>query len=342
MSGPPPPKVSAEAAVADDDLDEFLDDILDDFNPPQTQPPAPPTSSAGPPSVTTTATTASTKRMPPPESKSVGHFSQDFEDEFARQLMEEMSQMMGQVDEAPALKSTMENLLQSLQGADLNDLMASPVASQSASDRSVPTDSTPTAAASIANPATSTSTTKGPASASKSQTFQERIVQTLNKLDTSSEQAQTDMSDDQNPDSLISEMMQQMEGLVDGDDFEKMMEGILEQIMTKDVLFEPMKELAERYPAWLESHRETLPAAEYEQYAKQYAYVKEIVAFYNAPDYEAQSQSEAGQGRIVALMKDMQDCGQPPKEILKDIAPDMDTGSDGMPKLPGMDNCSMM
>ncbi|KAJ1907212.1 Peroxisome chaperone and import receptor, partial [Tieghemiomyces parasiticus] len=67
-----------------------------------------------------------------------------------------------------------------------------------------------------------------------------------------------------------------------------------------------------------------------------------IVTFYDAPDYEERTKHEDGQAELLDLMRNMQDCGQPPKELLKEIAPDMEHGSDGMPKLPGMDNCSIM
>jgi len=40
----------------------------------------------------------------------------------------------------------------------------------------------------------------------------------------------------------------------------------------------------------------------------------------------------------------MQDCGNPPPEILKELAPGMELGADGIPKLPdvnGGDCCIM-
>jgi len=45
-------------------------------------------------------------------------------------------------------------------------------------------------------------------------------------------------------------------------------------------------------------------------------------------------------------MQEMADCGQPPPEIIHDLAPGVQFGQDGMPMLPGQDpnnpGCSIM
>lgn len=47
-------------------------------------------------------------------------------------------------------------------------------------------------------------------------------------------------------DDMMAEMMKQMEGLVESGEFNNALEGMMEQLMTKDVLYEPMKDLADR------------------------------------------------------------------------------------------------
>jgi peroxin-19 len=39
--------------------------------------------------------------------------------------------------------------------------------------------------------------------------------------------------------------------------------------------------------------------------------------------------------RLMHLMQEMQECGQPPEEIVKDLAPNMAFGPDGLPVIPG-------
>lgn len=44
----------------------------------------------------------------------------------------------------------------------------------------------------------------------------------------------------------MEQLMKQMEGLSDSPDFEKAIEGMMGQIMTKDLLYEPMKDLTDK------------------------------------------------------------------------------------------------
>lgn len=54
------------------------------------------------------------------------------------------------------------------------------------------------------------------------------------------------MKDTMVSDDMMAEMMKQMEGLVESGEFNTALEGMMEQLMTKEVLYEPMKDLAER------------------------------------------------------------------------------------------------
>jgi peroxin-19 len=42
----------------------------------------------------------------------------------------------------------------------------------------------------------------------------------------------------------MQEMMRQMEGLADNSEFQGMLEGMMSQLMSKELLYEPMKDLA--------------------------------------------------------------------------------------------------
>lgn len=63
-------------------------------------------------------------------------------------------------------------------------------------------------------------------------------------------------------------------------------------------------------------------------YGKQYQYFQQIIAVYESePDNFA---------RLSELMQAMQETGQPPSEIVKDLAPGLEFGDDGMPVMPNM------
>jgi len=47
-------------------------------------------------------------------------------------------------------------------------------------------------------------------------------------------------------DDAMAEMMKQMESMVDSAEFNTALEGMMEQLMSKDILYEPMKDLADK------------------------------------------------------------------------------------------------
>lgn len=46
----------------------------------------------------------------------------------------------------------------------------------------------------------------------------------------------------------MAEMMKQMEGMAEGGDFQNVLEGMMEQLMSKDILYEPMLDLQNKVP----------------------------------------------------------------------------------------------
>jgi peroxin-19 len=53
--------------------------------------------------------------------------------------------------------------------------------------------------------------------------------------------------------------------LLNGLDMDAMMDGMMEQLMSKDLMYEPMKEVASRFPRWLQEKKDSLSKEEYEQ-----------------------------------------------------------------------------
>jgi peroxin-19 len=47
----------------------------------------------------------------------------------------------------------------------------------------------------------------------------------------------------------MAEMMKQMEGMAEGGDFQNVLEGMMEQLMSKDILYEPMLDLQNKVTA---------------------------------------------------------------------------------------------
>lgn len=52
-------------------------------------------------------------------------------------------------------------------------------------------------------------------------------------------------------------------------EFPSFMQGMMQSLLSKEVLYPTMKELVDKYPAWLEEKKATLPAADFERYTEQ-------------------------------------------------------------------------
>ncbi|KAG0038830.1 Peroxisome chaperone and import receptor [Podila clonocystis] len=168
--------------------------------------------------------------------------------------------------------------------------------------------------------------------------FQDRITKTMDKLKDSSEQVEAQVAQD-SEEALMAEMMKQMEGMAEGGDFQNVLEGMMEQLMSKDILYEPMLDLQQKYPQWLQDNKGKISESEFARYEKQYGYVNEIVAFFDKPEFDDKSDTQAKS--VIELMQNMQDCGQPPADILDELAPGVEMGADGVPKMPDMPECNM-
>ncbi|RIA85691.1 Pex19 protein [Glomus cerebriforme] len=159
--------------------------------------------------------------------------------------------------------------------------------------------------------------------------FQDKINQTMNKLHNSSEQLDAEIIDGSN-DQLMEEMfLKHLESMASFGGMEKMLESMMETLATKDYLYEPMKEFAQKYPKWLEDNKGKVPPEDYTRYEKQSEYLNKIINKYEAPDFDGNDEQQ--NKAIINLMQELQDFGQPPPEILNELAPGMELNEQGIP-----------
>ncbi|KAG0370806.1 Pex19 protein family-domain-containing protein [Gamsiella multidivaricata] len=313
------PEVKKNPTVVEDDLDDdFLDGALDGFTSAKPATPVKPTTTQKAGGVASTSSSTSPKAERTPESLllSPEDLPDDDDDdalggldaEFSKQLASGMEELMKEMNGNPELQKSFEEMFK---GLDVNG--KAPVTGPSAA-------------------AAPSSSSAGAAS------FQDRIAKTMDKLKDSSEQVEAQVAEE-SEEALMAEMMKQMEGMAEGGDFQNVLEGMMEQLMSKDILYEPMLDLKQKYPQWLKDNKDKISADEYARYEKQYGYVKDIVDFFDRPDFDDKSDSQAKS--VIELMQGMQDCGQPPADILEELAPGMEVGTDGVPKMPDMPECNM-
>jgi len=207
-------------------------------------------------------------------------------EEFSKQLQDQMAALMGSTDESPETKREIEAMMREL-GA--------------AADPGPSTDG-PTLPKGEA-------VGRGPSSSAE-EPFQETIRKTMERMQASGEQA-TAAVKSEDSDDMLAQMLKEMqnggiEGAGDDEGFNKMLMGMMEQLTNKDILYEPMKELHDKFPAWMTKNRDNTEAADLKRYEEQQRLVGEIVGRFERNGY---SDSKAEDREfIVERMQQVKSC----------------------------------
>lgn len=117
----------------------------------------------------------------------------------------------------------------------------------------------------------------------------------------------------------------------EGDELTGVLEAMMGQLMSKDVLYEPLKELDEKFPSYLTSHP-ALPAEDKERYEKQISCIKRLLSIFEDKGYDEENAKT--RENITEIMGELQSYGSPPEEIMGPLPPGMAMGADGLPELP--------
>lgn len=143
-------------------------------------------------------------------------------------------------------------------------------------------------------------------------------------------------SDLQNSGMSEEELTKAMEGLGMGDgdgdgSILPLMQSIMQNLLSRDVLYPSLKDITEKYPEWLQSHRESLSAEQFEKYQAQHNVMGKICEQFEA---ESPADSEATQKArfetVLDLMQQLQDLGHPPKELAGEMPPGLNFDLDAL------------
>jgi peroxin-19 len=120
--------------------------------------------------------------------------------------------------------------------------------------------------------------------------FQETIRRTMERMQASGEQATAAASADSSDD-FMAELLKQMqsggglEGEGNEEEFSKMLLGMMEQLTNKDILYEPMKELNDKFPEWMVKNKDKTSKEDMKRFEEQQVLVKEIVTKFEESTY---------------------------------------------------------
>ncbi|KAJ1667800.1 Peroxisome chaperone and import receptor [Coemansia sp. RSA 1646] len=321
----------------DDELDELLDDAFEQFDatsPKQQQ-------QQQQQQASTTDMQKPTAKQPSSTSTNTKDSSADtnFEEEFARQLAKGMEDLLKESSDSGADNTVNETEMK----AAIDQLLKQMGTLQTDLDHADAKKKTPEKSAQSPTPLSHSTEqadeTKadGGSGAAQGTSFQDKIKATMDKLKESADRADAETESGAGDMDVLDELMRQMDGAGDDTQLDSLVDDVIGQLMSKEVLEQPLKDLDKQYPKYLEKNKDSLPAEEYERYQKQHDYVKQILALFEQLD-----DNSVNDERIVNLMQKMQDCGQPPNELLKTMAPDMELDENGEVKIPEMPNCTIM
>jgi peroxin-19 len=105
--------------------------------------------------------------------------------------------------------------------------------------------------------------------------------------------------------------------------------GMMEQLLSKELMYEPLKQVTEKFPAWLKAHQNTISSQEWKQRQQQFKIFQQLVQVYEDNDNNNKTD------RLMDLMQQLQQFGQPPTEIINEIAPELQLNNEGLPFLDG-------
>ncbi|XP_068109653.1 peroxisomal biogenesis factor 19 [Hyperolius riggenbachi] len=105
------------------------------------------------------------------------------------------------------------------------------------------------------------------------------------------------------------------------------MQNIMQSLLSKEVLYPSLKEITDKYPDWLQAHRETLAAEEYQKYQEQHNLMSRICQKF---EMEQPGEEAARFEAVMDLMQQLQELGHPPKELAGDSPPGLNFDLEGL------------
>ena len=168
--------------------------------------------------------------------------------------------------------------------------------------------------------------------------IREKLRQTINQLhDNSSSGQGQDLTEEE-----LNKMFNNFDlggpGGPDGDSFTNllpMMEGMMQSLMSKELLYPPMKDIADKFPGWLADNRNKISGELFNKYNKQFDLTQKICfLFESESESDSESQRKENFEKVMNLMQEMQALGHPPKELTGDNTSNLQFDAYGNPIFP--------
>ena len=134
-------------------------------------------------------------------------------------------------------------------------------------------------------------------------------------------------SSDALSDAIFAQLQNQFSGLDETGEVQTLVDGMLQSLLSREVLHGPMRELMDAYPNYLEENKHTVAHSDRVRYEEQLQHITALVGVYEA-------EGEEDFAAVVDLLQKMQACGNPPPELVSKMAPGVTFNADGAPAFP--------
>lgn len=126
-------------------------------------------------------------------------------------------------------------------------------------------------------------------------------------------------------------------------DMNKVIEQMMAELTSKEILYEPFTEMIAKYPDWIKENETKLDAEPLNNYREQLRVATQVVTLFDKPDYE--EKKAVYQAEIFDLMQTMQEFGAPPDGLLAaEPGKAEDDGEEGLTEeeRASLPNCNQM
>ncbi|KAI0354082.1 Pex19-domain-containing protein [Trametes cingulata] len=325
-----------KTTVEEEDLDD-LDDVLEQFKAPPK--PAAKAATAATSSVSPTPPTKEGSSSQAPTTQSSAEKKPDpfglegLDDDFARELTKGMESLFRDIAQGAGLED-IPNLAEAEDGTtDEERAKAFKAAWEAMLVEGMNGAMSAEEVASKGKAAEAATGSSAPAPSGSTDSFQDNIRKAMERMKESDRKADEATAKGEGLEDIFSRLAGDIDATDSEDELKGLLENMMSQLMSKEVLYEPLKELHDKFPSYLQDNASKLSAEDKTRYEAQSKVVAQIVATFEDPSY---TDDDPQKGlKVVELMQEMQEYGSPPSEIMGPLPPGFDLGPDGLPKLPG-------
>ncbi|RZC42433.1 Pex19 and/or DUF445 domain containing protein [Asbolus verrucosus] len=155
---------------------------------------------------------------------------------------------------------------------------------------------------------------QGPNINEASSDFASTITQTVQGLSAGAEGLQNPFSEQ--------DIMNLLGAQSDQNAFLPFMQGMMQSLLSKDVLYPSLKDILDKFPEWLSSNRAKLTKEDAERYENQMKLMEEVCGeLEKEKDTDSDEQKKERFEKVLGLMQKLQDYGQPPTDLVGDVGP---------------------